>query len=307
MTSRKDRGEHFLPFENLEEYPMPSSSSVTVEFGAVTDTGKVREKNEDAFLIYRTGRFWEKLHTNLHPDLLGDRHEENAYAMAVADGMGGLSAGEVASRTALVTIVNMTLSSVKWSLKMDDPETRSQEILEGIERAIGYLTQADVTLSRQAKMEGAPKGIGTTLTGTYSYANDLFIFHVGDSRAYLFRNKKLFQITRDHTVAQMLADSGVIQQSEVENHHFKHLLTRAVGLHEGKVDVEIHHLNLLDGDSILLCSDGLTDMVADKDIEKVLKSSENAQQKCDALLEHALNAGGKDNITVVIGQYSIPA
>ena len=307
MTSRKERAEHFLPFENLEEHPMPSSSSVTVEFGAVTDTGKVREKNEDAFLIYRTGRFWEKLHTNLHPDLLGDRHEENAYAMAVADGMGGLSAGEVASRTALVTIVNMTLSSVKWSLKMDDPETRSQEILEGIERAIGYLTQADVTLSRQAKMEGAPKGIGTTLTGTYSYANDLFIFHVGDSRAYLFRNKKLFQITRDHTVAQMLADSGVIQQSEVENHHFKHLLTRAVGLHEGKVDVEIHHLNLLDGDSILLCSDGLTDMVADKDIEKVLKSSGNAQQKCDALLEHALNAGGKDNVTVVIGQYSIPA
>jgi serine/threonine protein phosphatase PrpC len=306
--SEIETAEYFLPFQTLDpdRIEQPLSSRTQIDFGAVSDVGKVRTNNEDAYLIFRTGRFWEKIQSSLEDQLLPPRHEQNAYTMAVADGMGGLAAGEVASRTAIITVVNLMLSSVKWALTFDHPELREQEIQEGIDRAVSYLCKADQAISQRAKAEGAYQGMGTTLTAAYSFADDLFIFHVGDSRAYLFRDGELFQITRDHTVAQSLADAGAIPQSAVEKHHFKHVLTQAVGVHEGKMKVEIHQLKLIDGDQLLLCTDGLHDFVKAEEIAKALNDDRNSQQKCKGLLDLALNYGGKDNVTVLIGKYRLP-
>jgi PPM family protein phosphatase len=307
MSDSKEKDEYFLPLHRLNlEINEPSlSSRVQVDFGALSHVGKVRTKNEDAYLVYRTGRFWERISTNIDDSLLPNQYQENAYAMAVADGMGGLAAGEVASRTALITIVNLVLTSVKWALKLDDPDTREQEIREGITRAVEYLREADLAISRIAKREGAHPAMGTTLTATYTFADDLFLFHIGDSRAYLFRNGELVQLTRDHTFAQSLADAGVISQSDVEGHLFRHILTRAVGVHEGDVNVEIHHLKLIDGDIVLLCTDGLSDLLNANEIAGVFNTDLDSQQQCSALLKLAMDHGGNDNITAVIGRYRL--
>jgi serine/threonine protein phosphatase PrpC len=303
-----DTAEHYLPFQTLDVDRTGASLSaqIRIDFGALSDIGKRRSNNEDAYLIFRSGRFWDKVQSNLDNALLPPHHEEDAYAMAVADGMGGLASGEIASRTAIITLVNLMLSSVKWAIKLDHPELRDREIQEGIDRVVSYLCKADQAISERARMEGAYHGMGTTLTAAYSFADDGFIFHVGDSRAYLLRNGELHQITRDHTVAQSLADAGAIPQSAVQKHHFKHVLTQAVGIHEGKMNVEIHQFKLKDGDQLLLCTDGLTDLVNAEEITAVLKTDHGSQQKCKALVDLALKYGGKDNITVLIGQYRFP-
>ena len=297
----------YLPYANFESStPQPFSSRVQVDFGAVSDKGKVRSNNEDAYLIIRTGRYMQKMQTNIEPELIPDRHEECAYGMAVADGMGGLAAGEVASSMAITTIVNLMLSSVKWALKLDHPEFRKEEIQEAIERAVDYLNKADFAVARQASQDRRYDRMGTTLTLSYSFGDDLFIFHVGDSRAYLFHNGRLNRLTHDHTLAQELADKGDISQEAADKHKFKHLLTRAVGHHGGKLDVEIHHLKLADNDLVLVCSDGLTDLVTDQQIADALSVSESSQHKCESLVNLALQKGGRDNITVVLAHYHIP-
>jgi PPM family protein phosphatase len=302
-----DTKEYFLPFDDLGiSKSQPFSSQIQIDFGAVSDIGKVRANNEDAFLIFRTGRYWQKMITNVSEQLLSERQEECAYTMAIADGMGGRAAGEVASSMVLATVVKLMLSSVKWALRLDQPDTRDQEIQEGIERAVDYLSKADMAIARHADADPSLEGMGTTLTASYSYADDLFLFHVGDSRAYLVRNKKLTQLTRDHTIAQALADLGNIRQDEVARHHYKHVLTRAVGRHAGKLEVEIHKLKLEDGDQLLLCSDGLTDLVPDDQISEVLNGTNPSQNKCQALVDLALQKGGKDNVTVLVAQYHIP-
>lgn len=301
-----DEAEYFLPVGSFAaEAPEAFSSRILIDFGSISHAGRVRDKNEDAFLIFRTGRYWQKLSANMAEDLLPERHEEMAYAMAVADGMGGLASGELASSTALNTIVNLMLSSVKWAHKLDHPELREQEIQEAIERAIDYLVKADLAVARRAREE-PDRAMGTTLTATYSFGDDLFIFHIGDSRAYQYRDGMLKRLTRDHTLAQELADIGGISEDEVSRHYLKHILTRAIGRHGEKLEVEIDHLKLKNDDMILLCTDGLTDIVRDPEIAKILRTQASAQEKCQQLADFALDRGAKDNVTVLLAGYKIP-
>lgn len=300
--------EYFLPVSSFAAgAPEEFSSRIRIDFGAVSHAGKVRTNNEDAFLIFRTGRYWQKLVANMAEDLLPERHDEMAFAMAVADGMGGLASGEIASSTALNTVVNLMLSSVKWAHKLDHSELREQEIQEGIERAVGYLTRADKAIAERARGEDPDKVMGTTLTASYTFGDDLFIFHIGDSRAYLCRDGNLKRLTRDHTLAQQLADIGGISEDEVSRHYMKHILTRALGGHAGKLEVEIHHLTIKNDDLVLLCTDGLTDLVRDVEIAKILIQNTPAQEKCGLLVDAALQRGGRDNVTVLLAAYGIPA
>ena len=303
-----DTEELFLPVKQLDiDRPRAFSSEVRVDFGAVSDRGKVRMNNEDAFLILRTGRYMHKVMTNVQPELLPEHHEENAYAMAVADGIGGLAAGEVASSMAITTVVNLMLSSVKWALKLDHPEYREKEMEEGIQRAVDYLCKADLAIGRRAEQDEKFEKMGTTLTASYTFGDDLFIFHIGDSRAYLLHNGVLSRLTHDHTLAQALADKGDITQEVAATHKFKHYLTRAIGHHGGKLEVEIHHLKLADNDLVLLCSDGLTDLVSDEQISETLKGTEPPQNKCESLVNLALQKGGRDNVTVLLAHYHLPS
>jgi protein phosphatase len=148
--------------------------------------------------------------------------------------------------------------------------------------------------------------MGTTLTVACSLGPHLILYYVGDSRAYLFREGRLHRLTRDHTQAQVLADLGHISPDEVSRHRLRHVLTRVVGTTGGRVEVEVEYVCLADGDRVLLCTDGLSDMVPDGQIAEVLRSTERSEEACRALVDLALGAGGKDNVTVVLARYTIP-
>lgn len=309
MTDPRDleTGEFVNPgLPMFEQTPLPLSAAVKLEMGAMTHAGKVRTNNEDAYLIYQIGRFWEKLKTSLAPEELPDRVEEKAYALAVADGIGGASGGEVASKMALRVIVDLVLSSPKWSLKLDHPERREQELREGLKRVEEYFRKADEVLTQYTEFYPRLKGMGTTLTGAYIFGKDLITLHVGDSRAYMFRNSTLYPLTQDQTMAQFLVNIGQITQEEAAEHRLRHTLTSCLGGQQGKVNMVTDHYEMAPGDRLLLCTDGLTGMITEERITEVLKNeSVTPQQDCEKLVQLALDAGGRDNLTVIVARYSL--
>jgi len=166
--------------------------------------------------------------------------------------------------------------------------------------------EINAVVSEAAKATPGLAGMGTTLTVVWSIGNDLFVGHVGDSRAYLFRDGKLNRLTRDQTLAQELIDSGMIQPEDGVVRQYKHVLTQAIGTRGGSLHPEVHRMRLQDGDRILLCSDGLNEMVDDQTISALLKEHESSADACQALVSLGLENGGIDNITVVVGRYRFP-
>jgi protein phosphatase len=232
---------------------------------------------------------------------LPDQVEQVANGMVVADGMGGLAAGERASILAIRTGVNLVLDSPKWALSINDHEARLL-----IERMKSYFVGVDAVLAHQGVNDFSLTGMGTTLTVAYTVGADVFIIHVGDSRAYLFRKGRLEQLTRDHTVAQQLAEVGVLRPEEVQFHVTRHVLTDFVGGPPHAIDPEIDTLELIDGDCLLLCSDGLTDMVSDREIAEILRVIPEPDAAAQALVDRALDRGGRDNVTVILARYEFP-
>ena len=288
------------------QQPEPLSSRVGLTFHAVSHLGNVRPTNDDAYLIYQSSRSWERLATNLPDTDLPARFDERAYVLSVADGMGGAPAGDVASSVALRTAVNLVLNSVKWSLKLDHPEKREQEIRELIAKALDRFRRISRTIKNLASQDHDLAGMGTTLTALGIFGLDLFVFHVGDSRAYLFRQGVLERLTRDQTVVQAFVDAGSITPEQAKTHRWRHVLTGVLGGKAGQDTPEVQMLRLQHADRLLLCTDGLTEMVEDQSIVEVLSRSESPTVACQSLLERALQAGGKDNVTVVVADYSLP-
>jgi protein phosphatase len=283
------------------ESPRPWSSLVGVDLGALTHPGKVRANNEDHFLAARVGRSLLTLKTNLPAGAVPEQFDEVGYVLVVADGVGGASAGEVASSLAITAGINLTLKAPKWNMVMTADEVR-----EHMDKMRYRFRQIDSILTEHARSDAALAGMSTTFTGAYSIGANLFLYHVGDSRAYLFRDGQLAQLTHDHTAAQALADAGWISPEEVARHHMRHILTRSLGGRGGDMEVEIQHSLLADGDRLLLCTDGLTEMVPDARIAEVLGRTESSEEACRALIDRALEAGGKDNVTAVLARYTIP-
>jgi serine/threonine protein phosphatase PrpC len=273
-----------------------------VEVGALTHPGLVRANNEDHFIVARLARCFSVVATNLPEGKIPGRHEESAYALAVADGMGGAAAGEVASTLALTLGTEMTIDDGKWPLRLDEQE------LAALTRRVGtYFSTIDQIVSERAKTLPGLAGMGTTLTVVYSVGRDLVTFHVGDSRAYLFRQGRLRQLTRDQTVAQALVDAGQLRTEEAAVHRLRHVLTHAIGSGENAARAVTHHERVEPGDRLLMCSDGLTDMVGDEAIADVLGRALPAQQACEVLVAAALEAGGRDNVTAIVADYAGPA
>jgi protein phosphatase len=301
--SDMDTAELFLlPSAAETERPEPLSSLVRLDVGGLTHPGKVRPNNEDHYLVFRSSRTLKTLLTNLADRHVPDRFDEVGYALVVADGMGGMAAGEVASSMALSVVVNLSLHSPQWIMRIGDEEAR--EMMRRIRQRV---RQVGAIVARKGRADPALAGMGTTLTATYSIGADLFLCHVGDSRAYLFHDGRLHRLTNDHTLAQALADAGRIPAEQVSTHRLRHVLTRALGLQGGDVEPEVQHLHVNDGDRLLLCTDGLTEMVADDEIAEVLRRVEPSQDACAALVACALDHGGRDNVTVVLARYTIPS
>jgi len=271
-----------------------------VDIAALSHQGLVRSNNEDSFLALTLERRIRTLITNL-PDPIFQDYAEVAYGMIVADGMGGAAAGEVASRTAISVLIDLVIETPDWIMRLD--EERANQILKRTDERIGKLATA---LAEAARINPGLSGMGTTLTLAASLGSDLLVAHVGDSRVYLFTEGQLVRLTKDQTMAQLLADLGVISADDLTTHHARHVLTSAITATGSKIEVELHHLGLASGDQLLLCSDGLTEMVADEDIKAILKEHNPVAQSCQALVDAALAAGGKDNVTVILAKYQLP-
>lgn len=274
---------------------------VQVDIGARSHIGKVRANNEDHYLVARISRSLRVLATNLPPDEAPELVEDDGYAYVVADGMGGMAAGEEASMLALRTGLKLVLGNDRWCLKIDEKEVQALT-----QRMRAYFQEVDRTLLERAQANPGLAGMATTLTVAYSVGDHMFIVHAGDTRVYLLRDGQLRQLTRDHTVAQALASSGRIKAEDVKRHPSRHVVTNCAGGLGRGIQPEVATLRLADGDCILLCSDGLTEMVADPAIAETLCTHVKAEKAAQALVNRALAQGGRDNITVIVARYAIP-
>ena len=280
------------------------TNRVHADIAALTHQGS-RPNNEDAYVVYRLGRFMERVASNLPQGELPQRYDDSGHLLIVGDGVGGAAGGEVASRTAMMSLVEQILRSPKWALKLDDPATRDTEVEELISRSRAYLQGMHAVIRERQARDPQYKGMGTTFTSAYIVGGDLFVMHVGDSRAYSLRGGRLFRITRDHTMAQEYADRGALPQSEVDQHPLSHVLTRALGGPVDMVQSDTHHRDIEDGDRLLLCSDGLTKVASEADIAATLAEHPASEAACRALVDLALSRGAPDNVTVIVAGYRI--
>jgi protein phosphatase len=302
MSNEDNKETADLPLLSTPADEWPSKSShVEVDLAASSHPGKLRSNNEDHYLVARADRTFRPLITNISKGNVPEESTETVYGMVVADGMGGHVAGEVASRMAISAFVDLILRTPDWIMRIDE-----HLITEVLARMARRFRDIKNTLIEQALADPKLAGMGTTMTLFFSLGADSIIAHVGDSRAYVYRRGELTRLTRDHTLVQSLADVGAIGPEDVATHSMRHVLTNAIDTQEGDVRAELHQLRLMDGDQLLLCSDGLTDTVPESAIADALQAPGSAADCCRALIDLALEGGGHDNVTVVLARYSIP-
>lgn len=293
-----------IPVEpSLPELPAPEGVLVEVDVAGCTNTGNVRRNNEDQFLIARFGRFLETVSTSLDPRAVPSRAQEIGYGLAVADGIGGSAAGEVASALAISYLTYLILATPDWIQRPED-DAYANEALRRARRRFGQINEA---MTKESKADPSLRGFGTTLTVAWNLGDELFLAHAGDSRGYVYHHNALHRLTRDHTLAVALAEQGLIERQDVATNRFRHVLTNVIGGDTKDVQTDVHRLRLFNGDCLLLCTDGLTEMVNDDTIAKILARGDNAEATCKRLIEQALANGGKDNVTVIVARYRMPS
>jgi PPM family protein phosphatase len=276
-------------------------SPLSVDVAAASHCGYLRETNEDHYLTLRFGRSLHTIGSNLGEGLLRHNFEFTGYGMFVADGLGGMSGGEVASSMALATLVELVADTPDWILALRN----WQDANKLLERVTKRFIEIDKTIRLHANRNQLLEGMGTTLTVAGTLGSDLIIGHVGDSRAYLLTNNNLNQLTTDHTLTQSLVDAGVIKPEDSVFSSMRHVLTAALGS-LGNSEPQVYRLHVQTGDRLLLCTDGLTDMVSDENIALVLRDTVSAHRACHDLIDAALVSGGADNVTVIVADFGPP-
>ena len=293
-NSQLSNGDDLSDF--LGNGPEEPALSAYVDIGAATNEGFVREINEDHYLVIRFHRTLENVFTNIPEQLLERSFDIVGYCALVADGIGGYAGGEVASRLALTKLIELVVATPDWILSL----RRNHDAERVLKRMTERFFKVDEKLRTHAQQHAELQGMGTTLTIAGLLGDELIIGHIGDSRAYLFRDGRLIQLTSDHTLAQRLIDAGVAKPNDAVARSMRHVLTAALGSLGEEVAPEVHRRKLVAGDQILLCTDGLTDCVSDAEIAGVLSEGHSARWACQQLIDLALSAGGLDNITAVV-------
>jgi protein phosphatase len=276
--------------------PEQPALSAYVDIAAATHEGFVREINEDHYLVIRFHRTLENVFTNIPEQLLEKSFDIVGYCALVADGVGGHAGGEVASRLALTNLIDLVVATPDWIMSL----RRSHDAQRVLNRMTERFLEVDEKLRTHARRHAELQGMGTTLTIAGLLGDELIIGHIGDSRAYLFRDGRLMQLTSDHTLAQRLIDAGVAKPNDAVARSMRHVLTAALGSLGEEVPPEVHRRKVVAGDQLLLCTDGLTDCVSDAEISSVFSESQSARWTCQQLMDLALSAGGVDNITAVV-------
>jgi PPM family protein phosphatase len=278
--------------------PSPSAG-VHVEFGARSRRSPLRTANGDHYLILRLGRHQETLMTSLPQEQTPSDFEEFAYGMVLADGMG--RSGETASRLAISTLMYMVVNFGKWNLRIDD--AIAEEVMD---RAGRFYRGIDSTLVQAGRHSSGE--LPTTLTAVFFAGSELIFAHVGHSRAYLFRDNALMRLTHDHTLDHERPGKLLKVDMSASLRDLHHILTETLGgsgASAPKIDIE--RVGLLDGDVILLCTNGLTAVADDTRIANALRVQSTADGQCQALVDLATNSGGNDDATALVAHYRIPA
>jgi protein phosphatase len=267
-----------------------------VEAYGRTDPGLVRGNNEDQFAIAELAKMMRVNQTSLAGP--GERTDSaHAHLFVVADGMGGYAGGEVASQIAVDTVEDCLLDSLKWFLGAQGAE--GEEVAQALRAAVDV---ADREVTNAADHRPGLGRMGSALTLAFHHGRELFVAHVGDSRAYLCRNRGLYCMTRDHTLFAELTRLGRPPDAEAAA-RMRHTITNAIGGGHPGVKADIVRAALEPGDRLLLCTDGLTDMLSRDEIAAALAEHPQPEAACRRLVAHANERGGRDNITAVVAVF----
>jgi serine/threonine protein phosphatase PrpC len=280
---------------HIAPVPRPRRPFAVHSFG-LSDRGKLRKTNEDRFAIVELARTMH-VHGSNVPQARSKYSSHRGHVFLVADGLGGNHAGEVASALTVETIEDFLLNTLRRFTNLQVSE--EQNALKELQSA---LLHVDSRIFTEAQNHPEWRGMGTTLTLAFAVNWTLFIAHAGDSRCYLFSNGELQQVTRDHTITGELLRQGVLSPDVAARHPFRHVVTNILGGREPGVQVDLHRLDLHAEDVILLCSNGLSDMVSADQMASVLREELDPRRTCEQLVAAANDRGGKDNITAVVAR-----
>ena len=265
----------------------------------LTDIGKVREMNEDQFLIADLSKSVMIHHTSLSYEEDTELHgASQGKLLLVADGVGGKAAGERASRLAIEGVVQYLLNAMHWLHQFN--ADGDKQFLDDLKSALFASQQR---IQHVAEVAPGQAGMATTITLAYLVWPNAYLVHVGDSRAYLYRKSRLSLLTHDQTVAQELADVGLISDDQIDQHPFGHVLSSLLGCDVKQLHPVVYKTRLEVGDALLLCTDGLTRHLADTQISDVIASAQSFEQCCGRLIDMTNDAGGSDNTTVILAKF----
>ena len=265
-----------------------------------TDVGRKRERNEDQFLVSTLSKSLLVEQTSLQLDDRTRLHGAvQGSLMLVADGVGGHEGGEVASRIAVEAIVRFALNTMPWFFGLD--HAREDDLVAVLGAAI---ERSEAAVCEEQERASLPR-MGTTMTMAYVLWPLLYLVHAGDSRAYLLREGELRQLSRDHTLAQLLSDqAGESHGEDTFQGRVGDVLVNAVGADGNRVRPEVSKHRLVPDDRLLLCTDGLTKHLSDDEILSVLAETGDAATASQRLVDEANRAGGSDNITAVVARFA---
>jgi serine/threonine protein phosphatase PrpC len=271
---------------------------MNVELHAKSDVGRVRRGNEDNFLVLELSRqkTWTGSDGNSAPKELSQFElGEKGLVLVVSDGMGGALAGDVASRMAVDSVREVIMGGN--SEDGCDPEA---SLVECLKHATVFANHA---IHNRSQEDSRCAGMGATFTGAAIHGDFLDLVQVGDSRGYIIRKDQIRLATKDQSLVQQLVDVGQISEAEAETHMFRNVILQALGA-QGDVTPVTGRIRLRRGDTLLLCSDGLSGKLRSEDIQNIVASNHDLSKACDELIAEANNRGGEDNITVILARFS---
>lgn len=247
-----------------------SQRGETVEIGVRSDKGIVREKNEDSYCILPANAL-------------------SPLTFIIADGMGGHNSGEIASRMAIEI-------AKRFMLKFNELYSQNSNVVHILKSIVDNM---NCEIFNKSKLSNLNTGMGTTLILSILFEDKLYICHIGDSRAYVFRDNNLIRLTNDHSYIEELLRNGSITPEEAQTHPKKNMITKAVGCF-ATVEPDIYTLDVEKNDILLFCTDGLTNMLCDEEIRRLITRYDDLDQLCQEFIKIANERGGDDNITVIL-------
>ena len=277
----------------MSSTPTASAGEVMVQVFGRTDVGRTREHNEDAFVVVDLSTDNPTLQPEVRTHTMGPK----GTLFMVADGMGGAAAGEIASAMAVEAVLNEMRAS--WM-------TEKAATSEAFVRAIKQATKAaNEQINTYAVNHPEFRGMGTTATVAGLFGDTLYLAQVGDSRAYVVRNGVARQITKDQSLMQKLIEAGELTEEEAEHSERRNIILQALGP-EPTIKVDLTHQLVRRGDTLVLCSDGLSGQVSKDEIASIVKDEPDLTAACKRLIDRANEAGGPDNITVIVARFEGP-